>query len=160
MDEPRWPSGRRFISGGRLIRSRATCGSACGRAPNNAQPICTPREMFPPDVPSWMKECYHLTSLMVDARRVHGFVPVAPLAGEGKVGRHGRALECTWLDMFNRETFGGIGFRALAILAAPLRSCRYELAQCFGNRFSHARLFRYQIPLAAVQEGRHVTGRA
>ena len=73
-----------------------------------------------------------------------------PLAGEGEVGRHSRALQSTWLDMFNRETFSGIGFRALAILAAPLRPCGHELPQSFRNRFSHARSSQYQIPPAAA----------
>src|SRR5215468_10630600 len=106
--------------------------------------------MFLPDMPSWMKEFYRLTSLRVDTGGLHGFVPVASLAGEGEICRHSRALQSTWLDMFNRETFGGISLRALAVLAAPLRPCSHELPQRFGNRFSHAQSPQYQILPAAA----------
>src|SRR5439155_18096543 len=116
--------------------------------------------MFLPDVLPWMIECYHLTSLRVDAADFRRFVSVTPLAGEGEVSSHSQAMQNTRLDVLNRETFGGIGFRALAILAAPVCPCGHELPQSFRNRFSHAQSSQYQILPTAAGEGRRAIVRA
>ena len=80
----------------------ANCGAANGRQTNDSR--LRQAEVLFPDVVAWVKQRNDLPGLRVNPRQIRTFMCIAPVAGQGQVGRSVATAVLAGNDMLDVES--------------------------------------------------------